>query len=72
MFNIIVFVTPWHSKMTIRDKEKITIKWNWCSNGSNSVISDHFDCFYNDLHHVDAQWQVAQNLSFPYAMAENN
>ena len=31
--------------------QKITIKWNWCSDGFSSLVSDHFDCFYNDLHH---------------------
>ena len=30
--------------------QKITIKWNWCSNGFNSLVSDYFDCFY-DLDH---------------------
>ena len=35
--------------------QKITIKWNWYSNGSNLLVFDHFDCFYNDLHHERCQ-----------------
>ena len=31
--------------------QKIIIKWNWCSNVSDSRVSDHLDCFYYDLDH---------------------
>ena len=31
--------------------KKINIKWNSRWNGSNSLVSDHFDCFYYDLDH---------------------
>ena len=30
--------------------QKIIIKWNWCSTVSNSLVSNHFDHFYNNLH----------------------
>ena len=32
------------------ETQKITIKWNWCSNGSNLLVFHHFDCLYNDFH----------------------
>ena len=46
VFSLCHDMEKWQSEI-----QKITIKWNWCSNSLNSLVSDHFDCFYNDLHH---------------------
>ena len=48
IFNISVFVMSWHGKM-IQGSKKLPL--HWCSNGFNSLVSDHLDCFHNDLHY---------------------
>ena len=48
IFNISVFVMSWHGKM-IQGSKKLPL--HWCSDGFNSLVSDHLDCFHNDLHY---------------------
>ena len=31
--------------------QKIIIKWDWFSDGSDLLVFYHFECFYNGLHH---------------------
>ena len=49
----------WPSEIQI-----ITIKWNWFSNAFNSLVSDHFDCFYNHSNHERSTMTTCSKSEF--------